>query len=70
MLKAGLATVYEAKSGAEFGVGLEEKYRKAEWWAKWRKRGIWSGNSNDFESPREYKTRHGSETSVEQTKSK
>lgn len=38
MLKAGLATVYEAKSGAEFGVGLEEKYRKAEWWAKLKKR--------------------------------
>ncbi len=26
MLRAGLATVYEAKSGAEFGVGLEEKW--------------------------------------------
>lgn len=70
MLKLGLATVYEAKSGAEFGVGLEEKYRKAEWWAKLRKRGMWAGKMKDFESPREYKTRHGSETPIEPTKRK
>lgn len=57
MLKAGLATVYEAKSGAEFGVGLEEKYRKAEWWAKFSKRGMWATKQVDFESPRQYKTR-------------
>lgn len=64
MLKAGLATVYEAKSGAEFGVGLEERYRRAEWWAKFRSRGMWAGRSQDFESPRAYKTRHASETPV------
>lgn len=70
MLKAGLATVYEAKTGSEFGVGLEEKYRKAEWWARWRKKGMWAGKSEDFESPREYKTRHASETPLEQIKGK
>jgi endonuclease YncB( thermonuclease family) len=56
MLKVGLATVYEAKSGAEFG-GLEEKYKAAEAKAKAKKRGIWSGKPEHFESPREYKTR-------------
>jgi hypothetical protein len=34
MLKRGLATVYEAKIGSEFGGDkMEKKYRKAEWWA-------------------------------------
>ncbi|KAI1300325.1 SNase-domain-containing protein [Xylaria venustula] len=56
MLKNGLATTYEAKSGAEFG-GLEEKYKAAEGMAKAKKLGIWSGNPKHFESPREYKTR-------------
>jgi len=56
MLKAGMATVYEAKQGAEFG-DFEEKYRQLEETAKKRKRGIWGGNKKDFESPREYKTR-------------
>ena len=70
MLKTGLATVYEAKTGAEFGVGLEEKYRKAEWWAKLRKKGMWASQSKGFETPREYKTRHGSETPVEPPKGK
>lgn len=65
MLKAGLATVYEAKSGAEFGVGLEEKYRKAEWWAKLKKKGMWASKSKDFESPRDYKMRHRNETTAE-----
>ncbi|PKY04842.1 nuclease domain protein [Aspergillus campestris IBT 28561] len=51
MLKRGLATVYEAKVGAEFGgEEMERKYRKAEWWAKLR---------GKLESPREYKTRMG-----------
>lgn len=68
MLRAGLATVYEAKSGVEFGVGLEEKYRKAEWWAKVRRKGMWA--AKDFESPREYKARHGSDTPVEVAKGK
>lgn len=56
MLKAGLATVYEAKTGAEFGK-LEDKYRSMEEWAKQKRRGIWSGKQKDFESPRDYKTR-------------
>jgi endonuclease YncB( thermonuclease family) len=67
MLKAGLATVYEAKSGAEFGTS-EEKYRAAEEQAKERKVGMWSkpgllqrlagATAKAPESPREYKTRH------------
>ncbi len=73
MLKRGLATCYEAKTGAEFG-GREAQYRVAEAKAKARKRGLWSGNmgkstSNgtpvgtgsaapgEVETPREYKTR-------------
>ncbi|KAL9633489.1 MAG: hypothetical protein Q9204_003377 [Flavoplaca sp. TL-2023a] len=56
MLKRGLATVYEAKSGAEFG-GLEAKYRTAEKWAKLRRKGMWGGSMKGHESPREYKTR-------------
>lgn len=59
MLKAGLATIYEAKSGVEFGKGDEQRYRKAEWWAKTRGKGMWTGKNKDFESPRDYKTRHG-----------
>lgn len=56
MLKAGLATVYEAKSGAEFG-DLEQDYRSAEAAAKARRKGMWVASMNTFESPREYKTR-------------
>lgn len=56
MLRKGLATVYEAKSGGEFGE-LEAKYRMAERWAKWNNRGMWSGKKKYFESPRDYKTR-------------
>jgi endonuclease YncB( thermonuclease family) len=62
MLKKGLATTYEAKSGAEFG-GLEEKYKAAEARAKAKKRGIWGGKPQYFESPREYKTRMNLEES-------
>ena len=58
MLKAGLATIYEAKTGAEFG-GKEQIYRDAEALAKKRKKGIWGLAA--FESPREYKTRMGIE---------
>lgn len=67
MLKAGLATVYEAKSGSEFGTS-EEQYRAAEEQAKERKVGMWAKpgllqrlvgvKTNTPESPREYKTRH------------
>lgn len=64
----GLATVYEAKTGSEFG-GFEEKYRRAEEEAKGRKVGMWSrpgilarilgkGGNEVVETPREYKTRH------------
>ncbi|EXJ87106.1 hypothetical protein A1O3_04064 [Capronia epimyces CBS 606.96] len=59
ILRAGLATVYEAKSGAEFGDGLEKKYRSAEWWAKTKRKGMWAASNKDYESPRAYKTRHG-----------
>ena len=63
----GLATVYEAKSGAEFG-NVEDKYRAAEETARERKVGMWSKPSllqrlggaatKAPESPREYKARH------------
>jgi len=56
MLKAGMATIYEAKMGAEFG-DFEEKYRKAEEIAKSKKKGMWAGKLADYESPRDYKTR-------------
>jgi endonuclease YncB( thermonuclease family) len=56
MLRAGMATVYEAKMGAEFG-DFEEKYRKAEAKAKRKKVGMWKGNLADYESPRDYKIR-------------
>lgn len=65
MLKRGLATVYEAKFGSEFG-NREEEYRATEATAKSKKIGMWQqpglvarmlGQKNEFESPREYKTR-------------
>lgn len=58
MLKRGLATVYEAKGGIEWG-GMEARYRKAERSAKSRKLGIWGGDMTKFESPRNYKNRQG-----------
>lgn len=61
MLKMGLATVYEARTGAEFG-DLESKYREAEQWAKQKKKGMWKGDKKDYESPRDYKTRMGKMT--------
>ncbi|RMD39223.1 hypothetical protein DV735_g5907, partial [Chaetothyriales sp. CBS 134920] len=61
MLGAGLATVYEAKTGAVFGPGLEPKYREAEAWAKARRKGMWAVHKGEhLETPREYKTRYGS----------
>lgn len=67
MLKMGLATVYEAKTGAEFG-NVEEKYRAAEQKARERNVGMWTKPSlkqrltgatvQSPESPREYKSRH------------
>jgi hypothetical protein len=66
MLKRGLATIYEAKYGSEFGE-FEQKYRDAEAEAKARKVGMWAtpgimerllgGTGTTLESPREYKTR-------------
>jgi hypothetical protein len=66
MLKRGLATVYEAKTGVEFGGEKQErKYREAEKQAKARGKGLWQDfwrhGGNNFESPREYKTRMGQE---------
>lgn len=62
MLKHGLATIYEAKTGAEFG-GMEQKYREAEAWAKARGKGLWKDfrrtGGEGWESPREYKNRMG-----------
>lgn len=56
MIRAGLATVYEAKTGTEFG-GLEAKYKKAEDNARLKKKGMWGGTASNYESPRDYKTR-------------
>ncbi|KAL8987228.1 MAG: hypothetical protein Q9177_003546 [Variospora cf. flavescens] len=58
MLERGLAAVYEAKTGAEFG-HLEAEYRSVEKRAKSKKVGMWSGKRKEFESPRDYKARHG-----------
>ena len=67
MLKKGLGTVYEAKTGAEFG-NVEEKYRAAEEKAREQKVGMWTkptlaqrlvgATTKAPESPREYKARH------------
>ena len=58
MIRSGLATVYEAKSGAEFG-RFEQKYRKAESWAKARGKGMWRDKGGSLESPRDFKRRMG-----------
>jgi endonuclease YncB( thermonuclease family) len=70
MLRRGLATVYEAKFGAEFG-DMEAQYREAEAKAKsagiglWKERSIWQKmlgkEVEQRESPREYKTRMAKE---------
>ena len=67
MLKQGLATVYEAKAGAEFG-NFEQQYRDAEEKARERNVGMWTKapifgrlrgkKAKEPESPREYKNRH------------
>jgi endonuclease YncB( thermonuclease family) len=68
MIKNGMATVYEAKFGSEFG-NKEEKYRKAMAKAQRKQIGMWKhtkpsligklmGQKDEkIESPREYKTR-------------
>lgn len=58
MLRAGMATVYEAKTGVEFGKGLEEKYRSAEQTARNKKKGMWAGDEKNYESPRQYKSKY------------
>ncbi|KAF1835420.1 SNase-domain-containing protein [Decorospora gaudefroyi] len=73
MLKAGLATVYEAKTGAEFG-SVEDKYRAAEKKARESKVGMWAKPSftqrmggGVQESPREYKARHAAADKLKKT---
>lgn len=56
MLKAGYATVYEAKTGSEFG-NNEIKYRAVEARAKSKRKGMWAGSQKNYESPRDYKNR-------------
>ena len=65
MLRSGLATLYEAKFGSEFG-NQEEAYKQAEETARkrklgmWRERSVWQrfmGGGSAVESPREFKTR-------------
>jgi len=74
MLQRGLATTYEAKTGAEFGgADVEEQYRAAEAQAREKRKGLWSQadsgrrgwlglgkriTEEKFESPREYKMRY------------
>lgn len=69
MLKQGIATVYEAKTGSEFG-GMEEQYRAAEAKAKRKNVGMWNqksfvgrllGGQAAVETPRQYKTRYRQE---------
>jgi endonuclease YncB( thermonuclease family) len=67
MLKAGLATLYEAKFGAEFGKkekvygAAEEKARKGRV-GMWAEEGVWRRlmGGKGLESPREYKKRTAS----------
>ena len=54
MLKAGLAVVYEAKGGAEFG-GRREKYDAAEARAKMAKLGLWKQAKGKRVSPGMFK---------------
>ena len=67
LLRRGLATTYEAKSGAEFGSkAAEARYRAAEEEARRKGRGMWAaekggffgfGKGKELESPRSYKER-------------
>lgn len=51
MLKRGLATTYEAKTGAEFGsTDIEEGYRMAEAEAKIKNLGLWSALKKEGKS--------------------
>lgn len=56
MLKEGLATVYEAKWGAEFGgERMKRKYEAAEKEAREKKKGIWGLKKEEWVSPYEFK---------------
>ncbi|KAF4979080.1 hypothetical protein FZEAL_4640 [Fusarium zealandicum] len=57
LIKRGLATTYEAKSGAEFG-GMKERYEEAQAKAKKKRKGMWAGKASGFESPRDYKAKY------------
>lgn len=71
MLKNGLATVYEAKSGAEFGgKKMEAKYRDAEAKAKRKGKGMWGVNGGKGESPREYKAKYAAEEAEKEREGK
>ncbi|SMN18996.1 similar to Saccharomyces cerevisiae YGL085W LCL3 Putative protein of unknown function [Maudiozyma saulgeensis] len=54
MLKEGLATVYEAKTGAQFD-GRESVYRLHEFISKSKSRGLWA--QKKIETPGQYKKR-------------
>jgi endonuclease YncB( thermonuclease family) len=67
LLNRGLATVYESKTGAEFGgPAMEQSYKIAEAVAKKKKKGMWAvekagffgfGKTDALETPRAYKER-------------
>ena len=65
MLREGMATVYDAKTGVEFGGDeVEKKYRASEAWARRLRKGLWKDEKTwwgkekaGWETPREYKTR-------------
>ncbi|KAA1069099.1 putative endonuclease lcl3 [Puccinia graminis f. sp. tritici] len=61
MVQKGLATVYRS-AGAEYG-RYASQLERAEVVAKRKKLGIWSLNSIEFESPRDYKLKHSSSSS-------
>jgi endonuclease YncB( thermonuclease family) len=76
MVRRGLATVYEAKSGAEFG-GRKEVYVRAEERARkagvgmWREKSVWKrvlGGGERVETPMEFKRRMGREEEVKNDK--
>lgn len=57
MLRNGWATIYEAKSGAQFN-GHKAKFLGLEAEAKKKRKGIFQKGTKNFESPREYKQKH------------
>ena len=54
MIRAGMATVYEAKTGGEFG-GMKVRYVEAEGRAKKAKVGLWRETRRTRVSPAEFK---------------